>query len=161
MIYTKRFIYSLSLIISIFIYFLTCLFVIKIQTNLILFEKSQTISLEDLKNNQNEKEVLEEKVNTIGQKQTTIDKKDEEIRSNWNIKIPTINLDAPISEGVSDDIIAETVGHFEESSRWNGNVALAAHNRGYKCNYFQEIKNLKNGDIIIYSTTERNKKIQS
>lgn len=39
-----------------------------------------------------------------------------------------------------------------------GNVALAGHNRGYKCNFFQEIKNLKNGDIIIYSTEKGQRK---
>ena len=45
-----------------------------------------------------------------------------------------------------------TVGHFEETYKWDGNVALAAHNRGYKCNFFQEIRKLKDGDTIVYST---------
>ena len=40
----------------------------------------------------------------------------------------------------------------------NGHVALAGHNRGYRCNFFQEIKNLKNGDIIIYSTEKGQRK---
>ena len=40
----------------------------------------------------------------------------------------------------------------------NGNVALAGHNRGYRCNFFQEIKNLKNGDILIYSTEKGQRK---
>ena len=40
----------------------------------------------------------------------------------------------------------------------SGNVALAGHNRGYRCNFFQEIKNLKNGDIIIYSTEKGQRK---
>ena len=31
-----------------------------------------------------------------------------------------------------------------------GNICLAAHNRGYKYNFFQEIKNLRIGDIIKY-----------
>ena len=161
MIYTKRYIYSLSLIISIFIYSLTNFLVIKIQTNLIQFEESQIISLENSTINQNENETLEEekKEKTSETKQTSKGEEYEKNKSDWKIEIPIINLNAPISEGVSDNVIAETVGHFEESSRWNGNVALAAHNRGYKCNYFQEIKNLKNGDIIIYSTIERNKEI--
>ena len=72
----------------------------------------------------------------------------------WRIKIPTIKVDAKICEGVTNDVIAKTVGHFEESSKWNGNVALAAHNRGYNCNFFENIKNLSKGDIIIYSTQE-------
>lgn len=33
-----------------------------------------------------------------------------------------------------------------------GNVGLAAHNRGYPVNYFQNIKDLKLGDKIIYKT---------
>lgn len=31
-----------------------------------------------------------------------------------------------------------------------GNVGLAAHNRGYRVNYFENIKDLKIGDKIIY-----------
>ena len=70
----------------------------------------------------------------------------------WRIKIPTIKVDAKICEGVTNDVIAKTVGHFEESSKWNGNVALAAHNRGYPVNYFERLKELKQGDEIIYRT---------
>ena len=32
-----------------------------------------------------------------------------------------------------------------------GNIALAAHNRGYKVNYFQNLKKLEIGDEIYYS----------
>ena len=32
--------------------------------------------------------------------------------------------------------------------------AVALHNRGYNCNFFENIKNLSKGDIIIYSTQE-------
>lgn len=39
----------------------------------------------------------------------------------------------------------------------NGNVGLAAHNRGYPVNYFQNIKDLKFGDKIIYKTQYGNK----
>lgn len=42
------------------------------------------------------------------------------------------------------------VGHFEETSKTTGNIGLAAHNRGYKVNYFANIKKLKEGDEIIY-----------
>ena len=31
-----------------------------------------------------------------------------------------------------------------------GNICLAAHNRGYKYNFFQEIKKLEIGDKILY-----------
>ena len=72
--------------------------------------------------------------------------------NNWRIKISKIHLDAPIIEGTEKEILRKAVGHFESSSIWNGNVALAAHNRGYKYNYFAEVKKLELGDIIIYQT---------
>ncbi len=72
--------------------------------------------------------------------------------NNWRIKISKINLDAPIMEGTESEILRRAVGHFKSSSTWNGNVALAAHNRGYKYNYFAKIKELELGDIITYLT---------
>ena len=71
---------------------------------------------------------------------------------NWRIKISKINLDAPILEGTEKEILRRAVGHFENTEVWNGNVCLAAHNRGYKYNYFGEIKKLEIGDIITYQT---------
>ena len=44
----------------------------------------------------------------------------------------------------------EFVGHFEETAIWDGNVGLAAHNRGYPVNYFENLKNLKLENKIIY-----------
>lgn len=78
--------------------------------------------------------------------------------NNWRIKIQKINLDAPILEGTEKEILRRGVGHFENSSKWDGNVCLAAHNRGYKYNYFQEIKKLELNDIIIYQTQEGERK---
>lgn len=72
----------------------------------------------------------------------------------WRIEIPKINLNAPIQVGTGQDILAKSVGHFEETASWNGNVALAGHNRGYKCNFFEDLKKLKIGDRIIYHTKE-------
>ena len=78
--------------------------------------------------------------------------------NNWRIQIPKINLDAHIKEGTNQDILLTSVGHFDIAPIWNGNVCLAAHNRGYLCNFFQKIKNLKIGDEIIYCT-EKGKRI--
>lgn len=72
----------------------------------------------------------------------------------WRIQIPKLQLDAPIAEGTTPEALRRTVGHFESSSKWNGNVALAGHNRGYRCNFFQEIKKLQVGDKIIYQTSQ-------
>ena len=49
------------------------------------------------------------------------------------------------------------VGHFEETTKTNGNVGLAAHNRGYPVNYFKNIKQLKEGDEINYKYYEYEK----
>lgn len=72
----------------------------------------------------------------------------------WRIFISKINLDAPILEGTTKEILRRGVGHFTSTSKWDGNVVLAAHNRGYKYNFFQEIKRLEIGDIIEYQTEQ-------
>ena len=76
----------------------------------------------------------------------------------WRIIIPKIYLDAPIIEGTSKEVLRRGVGHFEQTSKENGNVVLAAHNRGYKYNFFKDIKKLAIGDTITYKT-EGGKKI--
>ncbi len=79
--------------------------------------------------------------------------KSEETEENiWQIEIPKINLVAPISEGTSQEVMLEFVGHFENTSEWSGNIGLAAHNRGYPINYFSRLKELKEGDKIIYKS---------
>lgn len=43
-------------------------------------------------------------------------------------------------------------GHFGNTELLEGNVGLAAHNRGFPINYFAKIKELEIGDEIIYKT---------
>ena len=59
----------------------------------------------------------------------------------WYIEIPTISLKASITEGITKEILDSYVGHFEESPTKKGNVCLEARNRGYKNNYFENLKN--------------------
>lgn len=68
----------------------------------------------------------------------------------WQIEIPAISLKAEISEGTEKQVMDKYVGHFTETSITDGNVGLAAHNRGYEVNYFANIKNLEENDEIIY-----------
>jgi sortase A len=42
-------------------------------------------------------------------------------------------------------------GHFASTSAWDGNVALAGHNRGGSA-YFSFVKDLQNGDTLTYTT---------
>lgn len=68
----------------------------------------------------------------------------------WYLEIPSINLKAEIQEGTTKEVMDQAIGHFEDTSRDIGNVGLAAHNRGYAKNYFENLKNLKEGDVIYY-----------
>lgn len=81
-------------------------------------------------------------------------KKDKPIENvelgNWYIEIPSINLKAPIEEGTSMEVLNKKVGHFEETKIENGNIGLAAHNRGYEYNFFKNLKNVKIDDKIFY-----------
>lgn len=69
----------------------------------------------------------------------------------WYIEIPIINLKANIKKGTEKETLDDYVGHFEETQKENGNIGLAAHNRGYKNNYFENIKKLKEDDSIFYN----------
>lgn len=69
----------------------------------------------------------------------------------WKLSIPKINLEASIAEGTTKDILNEYIGHFPETVIDNGNVGLAAHNRGYRVNYFNGLKNLEANDMLYYT----------
>ena len=68
----------------------------------------------------------------------------------WQIEIPAISLIANIAEGTEKETLNKYIGHFEETPIEEGNICLAAHNRGYEVNYFQNLKKLKEGEEIIY-----------
>ena len=87
------------------------------------------------------------------------EKEIEETKENiWQVEIPRINLIAPIAEGATQEVMLEFVGHFEDTSIWEGNIGLAAHNRGYPINYFSRLKDLVKGDEIIYKSEFGTKK---
>ena len=98
----------------------------------------------------NSNKISTKSTDQIQNKEVNVSKLSDADIGRWRIIIPAINLDAQISEGTSAEIMNKFVGHFENTSIWNGNVALAAHNRGYPVNYFARIKELKEGDIIEY-----------
>ncbi len=121
--------------------------------------KDISISKTDNKNVINEKlinsakneNILKNNVSSFNEEQKTKRQVINENKQNvWRLQIPKLNLDVHIKEGTSSNVLLSAIGHFENTSKWNGNVGLAAHNRGYKCNFFQDIKNLKIGDEIIY-----------
>lgn len=146
--------YTFSVVISVVVIF--CLFMyiyIKHKNSVIqdnLMSKANEIINENIVNN-----------NIMSLNKTEEEKKSEEhqafsIENNNNIlgkiKIPKIDVEAPIEEGTTADILKESVGHFSKSNYWNGNVALASHNRGTYAHYFENINKLNLDDEIIYQT---------
>lgn len=67
------------------------------------------------------------------------------------LSIPSIGLSVKVYEGTSDSSLAKGVGHFENTSIWNGNIGLAGHNRGVNT-YFGQIHTLNSGDTIQLTT---------
>ena len=59
------------------------------------------------------------------------------------IEIPTLGLSVRIYQGTDSKTLVKGVGHFEDTSIWEGNVCLAAHNRGAN-SYFGQIHTLDN-----------------
>jgi len=68
------------------------------------------------------------------------------------LSIPSLNITMKAYEGTGSDSMAKGLGHFPDSSGWNGNICLCGHNRGAKYT-IGTIKTLKTGDIIKYTTT--------
>ena len=67
------------------------------------------------------------------------------------LEIPARDLSVRIYQGTDSKTLAKGIGHFEDTSIWNGNVCLAAHNRGAN-SYFGQIHTLDIGDKIILTT---------
>ena len=69
------------------------------------------------------------------------------------LTIPKINLiDVNICENVELETLSHSIGHFENTNIYEGNVGLASHNAGIKANYFADINKLELGDEIYYKT---------
>jgi sortase A len=56
-----------------------------------------------------------------------------------------------VYEGENLENRKKGAGHFNNTSAWDGNVALAGHNRG-NWPYFSFVKDLQNGDKLTYTT---------
>ena len=67
------------------------------------------------------------------------------------LKIPAIGLTVKVVQGTDSKARAQGAGHFTTPRLWNGNVALAGHNRGVT-NHFGKIHTLDMGDTITLTT---------
>lgn len=67
------------------------------------------------------------------------------------LKIPAIGLTVKVYQGTGGTALRKGTGHFESTSIWDGNVAVAGHNRGVTDN-FGKIHTLDTGDSITLTT---------
>lgn len=68
------------------------------------------------------------------------------------LTIEKIDLKAHVKEGSTQEILKEYIGQMPETAKYDGNIGLAAHNRGNKYSYFARINELEKGDKIKYKT---------
>ena len=139
--YSTTYINILSFVISIIIFLITNLLIsnnnIFNLKNIMEANFEVTNSNIQVNSEENSKEKIIEEINN-------------EAKEEWYLEIPCINLRADIKEGTTKEIMEDYIGHFEDTKVEDGNIGLAAHNRGYKNNYFERIKELKEGDKIYY-----------
>ena len=67
------------------------------------------------------------------------------------LKIPALDLSVKVYQGTDSDTLRRGAGHFANTSIWDGNVAIAGHNRGVN-NHFGKIHTLDIGDTIKLTT---------
>lgn len=151
--YTTRYINITSFIISVIIFFILNFFysnfnqITKNTSFKVGFSDNEVVS--DIQTVQESQEPQNVQINSNNISKENYD---------WYLEIPNINLKAPISDGTTKEVMDKFIGHFDETPKLIGNVALAAHNRGYENNYFKDLKKLKEGDEIVYSYKGKVKK---
>lgn len=64
------------------------------------------------------------------------------------LEIPSLNIKLSVADGIDDYILNDYIGHFPSTSLFSGNVGMAGHNSS---NFFATLKNIKEGDEIIYN----------
>lgn len=68
-----------------------------------------------------------------------------------SLKIPSIGVNVKVYEGTGTTPLAKGAGHFTDTSIWDGNVCIAAHNRGTHAQ-FGKIHTLSAGDRVTLTT---------
>lgn len=150
--YTKRNVRMITLTITVIIYVIISVICFKLNENEVYTNSTQEEIISIQNTEENIKNNMEENI-----EETTAPNEDK--LHIWEIQIPAINLEANIEEGTDQNVIARNVGHFTKTSTLNGNIGLAAHNRGFGVeSYFKNIKSLNLGDEIIYKRDQEVKK---
>lgn len=110
-------------------------------------------------NNDNRQDIINQyhtinNENTLGVPVESETNKNETLNAIATLEIPSINFKDIVIEGTSQDALAQGIGLFEHSSILQGNVCLAGHNTS---RFFANLKDVKQGDIIKYSSCLGNK----
>ena len=138
---------SILIIISIFIFsILKYIEYRKVQENI---ETIYEIYKDDNKN-----EIITDYNNTVG---TPIESETDEgqyLNAIGILEIPSINFKDIVVYGTTQESLAQGIGLFENGRILEGNVCVAGHNT-YR--FFANLKNVRKGDIIKYSSALGNK----
>ena len=148
--YSKKAINLATVVLAIIIFGVTILglpnnsAIVKAKSNT---EEQNTISKEKTEEIQEIQEIQEETSEELTKENT--DENNKKILQ-WSLEIASISLNAQIAEGTEMATLNKFIGHFTQTSKAEGNIGLAAHNRGFEVNYFKDLDKLQIGDEIIY-----------
>ena len=67
------------------------------------------------------------------------------------LSIPKISLKTSVRDGHSLEVLKKTLGHFDDTAYWQGNIGILGHNSG-NAGYFKNLTKLIIGDKIYYTT---------
>lgn len=68
------------------------------------------------------------------------------------LQIPSVGLDKYVYEGTTQSNMSKGLAHFDCTSGWTGNIAIAGHNRPAGWAAFEHLKDVKLGDTVTYTT---------
>lgn len=115
-------------------------------------------------NNDNRQEIINEYPTTVNNNETTLGvpvesetNESQVLNALATLEIPSISFKDIVIEGTTQDALAQGIGLFEHSSILQGNVCLAGHNT---TRFFANLKNVKEGDIIKYSSCLGNREYE-
>lgn len=139
---------KVCVLLSVVIILLSCSYIFiqqkKVHTELELLKLADNIVNENI--------VIGTQTNVVDQQKVNSRDIEESNEVIGKLIIPSIEVCAPIIDGTSSEVLKIAVGHFKNTSYWNGNVVLASHNRGMYAHYFEKINKLVANDEIIYQT---------
>lgn len=94
---------------------------------------------------------------TFGVPVISEENKEKTLNAIATLEIPSIKFKDIVISGTTQDSLAQGIGLFEHSNILEGNVCLAGHN---STRFFANLKNVKQGDIIKYSSCLGNKEYE-